>query len=173
MYDAFFPHTLVTHLYTFTGSNHANLLFVYVEMYIRDVQSGICDGAAEPVIVKRTSATALVDGRNGLGPVVGNFCMHLALKKAMDTGVGWVAARGSNHYGIASWYSLQAVERGMIVSNMYYVLRYICLYLQKIEFSVGSKPVMLWGSKSTEFVVPRLNVLYYNNSFFPRSVGTQ
>jgi hypothetical protein len=37
--------------------------------------------------------------------------------------------------------------------------------------SVRSKPAMLRGSKSTEFVVPRLNVLYYNNSFFPRSVG--
>jgi hypothetical protein len=38
--------------------------------------------------------------------------------------------------------------------------------------SVRSKPVMLRGSKSTEFVVPRLNVLYYNNSFFPRSCGS-
>jgi hypothetical protein len=38
--------------------------------------------------------------------------------------------------------------------------------------SVRSKSAMLRGSKSTEFVVPRLNVLYYNNSFFPRIVGT-
>jgi hypothetical protein len=38
--------------------------------------------------------------------------------------------------------------------------------------SVGSKPSHASGySKSTEFVVPRLKVLYYNNSFFPRSVG--
>jgi hypothetical protein len=37
--------------------------------------------------------------------------------------------------------------------------------------SVISKPAMLQGCKSTKFVVPRLNVLYYNNSFFPRSVG--
>jgi hypothetical protein len=37
--------------------------------------------------------------------------------------------------------------------------------------SVRSKPAMLCGSKSTEFVVPRLYVFYYNNSFFPTSLG--
>ncbi|XP_059477786.1 uncharacterized oxidoreductase YjmC [Neocloeon triangulifer] len=85
-----------------------------LEMYVKDVQSGICDGGAEPAIIKQTAATALVDGKNGLGPVVGNFCMQLAINKALETGVGWIAAKGSNHYGIASWYSLQAVEKGMI-----------------------------------------------------------
>lgn len=63
-------------------------------MYVRDVATGICDGSIVPLIVQQTPATALVDGRNGLGPVVGNFCMELALKKAKETGVGWVAARG-------------------------------------------------------------------------------
>ncbi|XP_065338311.1 uncharacterized oxidoreductase YjmC [Cloeon dipterum] len=85
-----------------------------LEMYVNDVKTGICDGSAVPIIVKSTSATALVDGKNAIGPVVGNFCMQLAIKKAKETGVGWVASKGSNHYGIASWYSLQAVEQGMI-----------------------------------------------------------
>lgn len=65
-------------------------------MYVRDVKSGICDGAAVPSIVKSSPATALVDGNNGLGPVVGNFCMDIATKKARETGVGWVAAKGEN-----------------------------------------------------------------------------
>jgi LDH2 family malate/lactate/ureidoglycolate dehydrogenase len=66
----------------------------FSEMYVRDVKSGICDGSAVPLIVKSSPATALVDGNNGLGPVVGNFCMDIATKKARETGVGWVAAKG-------------------------------------------------------------------------------
>lgn len=66
-------------------------------MYVRDVKSGICDGSAVPFIVQSSPATALVDGNNGLGPVVGNFCMDIATKKARETGVGWVAAKGENY----------------------------------------------------------------------------
>lgn len=35
-----------------------------------------------------------MDGRNLLGPVVGNFCMDLAVKKAKEAGVGMVNAKG-------------------------------------------------------------------------------
>jgi LDH2 family malate/lactate/ureidoglycolate dehydrogenase len=44
--------------------------------------------------LKETAATAYVDGQNGLGPVVGNYCMDLAIKKAKGSGVGWVVAKG-------------------------------------------------------------------------------
>ena len=42
--------------------------------------------------------------------------MQLAIKKAKEIGIGMVCARRSNHYGIAGFYSLQAVEQGLIVS---------------------------------------------------------
>ncbi|CAI8030424.1 Malate dehydrogenase [Geodia barretti] len=40
-----------------------------LEMYCNEVKSGQCDGRATPCVVKETYATALVDGRNGIGPV--------------------------------------------------------------------------------------------------------
>ena len=49
------------------------------------------------------------------GPVVGDFCMQLAIKKAKEIGIGMVCARRSNHYGIAGFYSTQALEHGLIV----------------------------------------------------------
>lgn len=72
---------------------------IYVlEMYIQDTSSGICDSNAVPEIVNDKFATAFVDGKNSLGPVVGNFCMKLAIKKAKQFGVGWVAANSKiNH----------------------------------------------------------------------------
>ncbi|XP_052776241.1 uncharacterized oxidoreductase YjmC-like isoform X2 [Mya arenaria] len=83
-------------------------------MYVHDIQSGITVSDAEPKIVKETAATAFVNGNNVLGPVVGNLCMQTAIKKAKESGVGWVAANGSNHYGIAGWYAMQASSEGLL-----------------------------------------------------------
>lgn len=66
------------------------------DMYIRDLKLKTCDGTAVPTILKETPATAWVDGNNGLGPVVGNFCMDIAIKKAKNCGVGWVVAKGTH-----------------------------------------------------------------------------
>lgn len=64
-------------------------------MYVRDVKLKTCDGSAVPTILNESSATAWVDGNNGLGPVVGNFCMEVAINKAKECGVGWVVAKGN------------------------------------------------------------------------------
>ncbi|XP_041132712.1 uncharacterized oxidoreductase YjmC-like isoform X2 [Polyodon spathula] len=85
-----------------------------MDMYVKDIQTGICSKDGEPAIEKESVATALVNGENVLGPVVGNFCMDLAIKKAKDVGIGWVVAKGSNHYGIAGYYAMQALEQDMI-----------------------------------------------------------
>ena len=63
---------------------------------MKDVQTGICAKEGEPVVEKETVATALVNGSNLLGPVVGNFCMDLAIKKALNVGIGWVVAHGKS-----------------------------------------------------------------------------
>ncbi|KAM9495185.1 LOW QUALITY PROTEIN: putative oxidoreductase YjmC [Clarias gariepinus] len=83
-------------------------------LYVKETQAGICAKEGEPVVEKESAATALVNGMNLLGPVVGNYCMNLALKKAQEVGIGWVVAHGSNHYGIAGYYSLQALKKNMI-----------------------------------------------------------
>ncbi|XP_075998283.1 putative oxidoreductase YjmC isoform X2 [Genypterus blacodes] len=85
-----------------------------MDMYVKDIQSGICDKTGDPVVEKESPATALVDGKNVLGPVVGKFCMDLAIKKAKEVGIGWVVARGSNHYGIAGFYAMKALQENMI-----------------------------------------------------------
>nr|XP_053652105.1 uncharacterized oxidoreductase YjmC-like [Cherax quadricarinatus] len=85
-----------------------------LEMYVNDVKQKVCDGGAVPSITKESVSTALVHGNNGLGPVVGNFCIDLAIKKAKETGIGWVCTRGSNHYGIAGWYALRATREGLL-----------------------------------------------------------
>lgn len=89
-----------------------------LEMYINDLLVQSTDGTAEPKILNETPATAWVDGCNGLGVVVGRFCMDLAIKKAKNVGIGWVCAKRSNHYGIAGWHTIYAEEHGMIGISM-------------------------------------------------------
>ncbi|XP_058838917.1 uncharacterized oxidoreductase YjmC isoform X2 [Topomyia yanbarensis] len=89
-----------------------------LEMYINDLHKNACNGAAVPTVLNEMPAAAWVDGNNGLGAVVGNFCMDLAVKKAKEVGVGWVCAKRSNHYGIAGWYTLRAMKEGCIGISM-------------------------------------------------------
>lgn len=85
-----------------------------LDMYVRDVKAGTTNSTEEPRVEKESPATAYVDGNNLLGPVVGNFCMKLAIEKAKNVGIGMVVAKRSNHYGIAGYYSMQALEHKMI-----------------------------------------------------------
>ena len=64
------------------------------EMYVKDIESGITANSGTPRILNEKAATAHVDGNNVLGPVVGSFAMEIAIRKAKDTGVGWVVAKG-------------------------------------------------------------------------------
>lgn len=87
-------------------------------MYVNDLRSGATDGTVRPVVLQQTAGTAWVDGCNGLGAVIGNFCMDLAIEKARQCGVGVVVAKGSNHYGIAGWYAMRAQRQGLIGMSM-------------------------------------------------------
>ena len=65
-------------------------------------------------IVHETASTATIDGDGGLGLVVAPFAMQIAMQKAEACGSGWVSVRNSNHFGIAAYHTLMAVEQDMI-----------------------------------------------------------
>uniref|UniRef100_A0A0K0CXI5 Malate dehydrogenase n=1 Tax=Angiostrongylus cantonensis TaxID=6313 RepID=A0A0K0CXI5_ANGCA len=88
-----------------------------LDMYIGDCVKKVCRLDGTPTILKERAGSAWVDGNNLLGPVVGNFSMDLAVKKAKEAGVGWVVAKGSNHYGICGWYVLRAMKQGVMAMS--------------------------------------------------------
>ncbi len=69
-------------------------------------------------IVRESPSTATVDGDNGLGLVVGPKANMIAMDKAEAAGTGWVSVNNTNHYGIAGYYVLKALERDMIGWSM-------------------------------------------------------
>jgi LDH2 family malate/lactate/ureidoglycolate dehydrogenase len=85
-----------------------------LKMYVDECATGSVSTQAEPKVEKDRGATAVVDGQNVLGAVVGEFAMELAIQKAREHGIGWVLARNSNHYGIAGHYAMMALEHQFI-----------------------------------------------------------
>src|SRR2546426_49493 len=57
---------------------------------------------------------ATIDGDNGLGLVVGPHANRFAMDMAERFGSGWVSVQNTNHYGIAGYYVLKALERNLI-----------------------------------------------------------
>lgn len=82
--------------------------------YIRLHEKGRLNAAPDIKITHETPSTAVVDGDLGLGLVVGPQAMKIAIKKAKEVGTGWVAVKNSNHYGIAGYHAMMALEEDCI-----------------------------------------------------------
>lgn len=82
--------------------------------YFDMLSHGRINPRANLKIVRETPSTATVDGDNGLGLVIGPKANAIAMEKALKVGSGWVAVRGSNHFGIAGYYPLIALDHGLI-----------------------------------------------------------
>src|SRR5665811_772411 len=65
-------------------------------------------------VISETDTTALIDGGNGCGQVASYKAMKLAIQKARKSSVGIVTVKHSDHYGIAAYYAMMALEEDML-----------------------------------------------------------
>lgn len=82
--------------------------------YYERISRGYIQPGATFEIVKESPALALVDGHNGLGSVVAQKAMEIAIDKAKISGVGTVIVRNSTHYGSSAVPARLAVEQDCI-----------------------------------------------------------
>lgn len=82
--------------------------------YVRLWEAGRINATPDIRIVHETPSTAVVDGDAGLGLVVAPFAMKVAIEKAKAAGTGWVSVRNTNHFGIAGYHAMMALEHDMI-----------------------------------------------------------
>ena len=83
-------------------------------IYLDRIKAGIQNPTTNFEIIKETETTAVVDGHDGMGQVIGYKAMQMAIDKAKKYGLGMVAVRNSCHYGIAGYYATQATSQGCI-----------------------------------------------------------
>lgn len=82
--------------------------------YVRLWEAKRVNAAPQIKIIHETPSTAVVDGDSGLGLVIAPFAMKIAIEKAKQVGTGWVSVQNSNHFGIAAYHAMMALEHDMI-----------------------------------------------------------
>ncbi len=82
--------------------------------YLAGIDKGFIKPGVTPEVVEPAPALAVVDAKNGLGQVASELAMDLAIEKARANGIGMVTVKNSNHYGIAGYYALKALDQRMI-----------------------------------------------------------
>jgi LDH2 family malate/lactate/ureidoglycolate dehydrogenase len=90
----------------------------HLKMYHERIKVGLQLPVTALTVVKDTPTTAVIDGGNGMGMVVGYQAMKLAIEKARQYGLGAVAVRNSSHYGVAGYYPMMAVKEGLVGLSM-------------------------------------------------------
>ncbi len=93
---------------------------VRTAIYLKRVEQKMINPAADIHIEKENESTALIDGGNHFGAVVGDKALKLAMEKAKTTGVGMVGVKNSNHFGTGAYYALEALKQDLgtiIMSN--------------------------------------------------------
>lgn len=82
--------------------------------YLRLVEKGRINPKAQLKITRETPSTATMDADSGIGLVSAPAAMNIAIEKAKNAGSGWVAINNSNHFGIAAYHAMMALEHDMI-----------------------------------------------------------
>lgn len=82
--------------------------------YVDGIKNGVVNTHPNIRVVRETPVTALIDGDFGLGQVISYKAMKIAIEKAKKNYVGLVGVKNSNHFGIAGYYALMAVEQDLI-----------------------------------------------------------
>ena len=116
-----------------------------VVRYHKGIEKGLIDIKAKPEVVFETPVSAVVEGHDAMGQLVGHFAMELAIKKAKESGIGIVSARNSNHYGIAGYYADLALKEGLI--------GFSCTNSEAIMVPTFARKAML-GSNPIAFTMP-------------------
>ncbi len=82
--------------------------------YVKGLKEGYIVAGARFDVREPVPVIGVIDAKNGIGQVVSDLAMDLAVSKAKANGLGVVTVKNSNHYGIAGYYVQKAIDAGMI-----------------------------------------------------------
>ena len=128
-------------------------------------------------IIHQTPSTAVVDGDSGLGLVIAPWAMQVAIEKAKNVGTGWVSVQNSNHFGIAGYHAMMALEHDMIgialtnasplVSPTFSIERLLGTNPICVAIPAGSEPAFVADMATTTAANGKLEILQRKNGVAP------
>src|SRR5687767_12653081 len=128
-------------------------------------------------IIHESPSTAVVDGDAGLGLVVAPKAMEIAIGKARQAGTGWVSVKNSNHFGIAGYHAMMALEHDMIgiaftnasalVAPTFSVERLLGTNPICVAVPAGEEPAFIADMATTTAANGKLEILQRKNGVAP------
>lgn len=103
--------------------------------YITRLEAGLLEPNPQLQFDIRTPVMALLDAKNTFGFVAGSLAIDKGIEMASMFGLGVVAVKHSNHYGMASTYLLRAIRKGYAA----------------FAFTNASRSMPPWGGRSPLF----------------------
>lgn len=102
-----------------------------IPSYMERIRQGVLDAKAIPTLEQKTPVVAQVDGHNGFGFLAASLGMDTAINMAREFGIGMVAIKHSNHFGMSAWLVQKAIDAEMM----------------SLVFTNSSPALPVWGSK--------------------------
>lgn len=147
--------------------------------YVSRIRAGIMNPRPQYRVARETETTVLLDADNGLGHPAGIMAMRRVIEKAKQHGVGLGCVSHSNHYGIASYYAMLALEHDMIGISSTNSVRYgvatfgkdIMLGTNPLAFAIpaGKEPAFVLDFATT--TVPRGRLEVFKRKGLPLQFG--
>jgi LDH2 family malate/lactate/ureidoglycolate dehydrogenase len=86
--------------------------------YVRRIEAGVVVARPEYVVLGDRPTQFALDAGNGLGHPASKRAMRAAIAKAKEHGLAFATVSRSNHYGIAAYYAMMALDEGLIGLSM-------------------------------------------------------
>ncbi len=145
--------------------------------YVRLWEAGRINATPNIRVTYETPSTAVVDGDAGLGLVVAPFAMKIAIEKAKLAGTGWVVVNNSNHFGIAGYHAMMALEQNMIgmamtnasalVAPTFSIERMLGTNPIAVAIPAGNQPPFVADFATTTAANGKLEILQRKNADTP------
>ncbi|RYZ21231.1 MAG: Ldh family oxidoreductase [Chitinophagaceae bacterium] len=145
--------------------------------YVRLWDAQRVKAAPEVRVIHETPSTATVDGDSGLGLVVAPQAMEIAIAKAKLAGTGWVSVQNSNHFGIAGYHAMMALDHDMIgiamtnasplVAPTFSVERLLGTNPICVAVPAGEEPAFVADMATTTAANGKLEILQRKNGVAP------
>lgn len=147
--------------------------------YVSRLRAGKMSPTPNVTTVRETPTSVLVDAGNGLGHPVAKRTMEQILAKAEKNGAAFGAVRNSNHYGIAGYYAMMALDRDMIGIASTNTVRYgaptfgrdILLGTNPLAFAIPAEKEPAFVLDFATTTVPRGKLEVYNRKNKPLNPG--
>lgn len=146
--------------------------------YYEAIQEGSIVAGSPVQTVFETPLTKVIDAPRSMGQIIAKQSMNAAIEKATRHGIGMVTVRGSNHFGIAGYYTQMAARADMLgicMTNTEAIAvptfgRKAMLGTNPIAVSMPADPIDFMFDASTT-VVTRGKIEVYNKNEKPLIEG--